>query len=183
MPTTKTRSNKTPAKSPSQGNVVTESAPPEVLPRSSSSSLEELYSKPEFSLAWDNDIKHHIASNLLHLRRYRGDSQTDVANAIGTSQSAIARIEAGEENFTANTIERIVAALRGRFFFRIQPEEFGFQRRTPWWAEKMKAQTDWSVLFVAHQASNSTERVVIGMERTTAPHSLIVSGNTWGKTT
>ncbi len=163
---------------------VAEEFVPEVLPRSSSSSLTPLYNNPEFSLGWDNDIKQHIASNLLHLRRYRGYSQVEVAEAIGTSQPALAKIEAGEANVTANTVERIVGFLRGRFFVRIQPEEFGFQPRTPWWQGKLKAQTDWSVFFIAHQAStpsNSTERMVIGMQRTT-PNSITVSNSTWERT-
>ena len=120
-------------------------------------------------------IKQHIASNLLHLRRYRDKSQAEVATAIGTSQPAIAKIEAGEANVTADTVERIVGFLRGRFFVRIQPEEFGFQRRTPWWEGKLVTHTDWSLFLVAHQAStptDNTERFLFGVERTTTPNSI-----------
>jgi len=178
MPITKSPKSKMPEKSLSQESAVDESAPPEVLPRSSSSSLTELYRRPEFSLSWDNDIKHHIASNLLHLRRYRDKSQTDVAEAIGTSQPAIAKIEAGDSNFTADTVERIVGYLRGRFFVRIQPEEFGFQRRTPWWEGKLKAQTDWSLSFALFQEAtphDNTERLLIGMQRTTPRNNVFIS--------
>lgn len=47
---------------------------------------------------------------------------------MGTSQSAVARIETGEENFTADTVERVVNELDGRFHVSIAPKEMNL----PW---------------------------------------------------
>ena len=163
MPTTKPQTRKTPERSLSLENDAAEFAP-EVLPRSSSSSLTELYSSPEFSLSWDNDVKHHVARNMLHLRRYRDEKQADVAEAMGTSQSAVARMEAGEENFKANTLERWIAALKGRFFVAVLPEEFPFLRPMPWWENDAIPDTGWSLRFVV--VNEDRDLALIGMERT-----------------
>lgn len=167
MPISKTPPSKISAKSQPPATVADEFAP-EVLPRSASSSLSNLYTNREFSLSWDNDVKHHVARYLLHLRRYRGESQTDIAKAMGTSQSAVARIETGEENFTANTLERHIAALRGRFIVSILPEEFEFHRAAPWWEMPppqpvVTSTTSWVASFVAmHRDGN---RALVGLIR------------------
>ncbi len=171
-PTTSRQPNRTPAKSSRHAGDGIDYAP-EVLPRSSSSSLTSLYSNSEFRLSWDNDVKHQIARNLLHLRRYRGESQAEVASGMGTSQSAVARIEAGEENFTANTLERWIRALRGRFDVRILPQEFPFQPVLPWWENERRGGSGWSVNFMAYEATGNRERALIGMERTTT---MLLSG-------
>ena len=100
---------------------------------SSVSRLRETYAKPEFRRAWDNDAQNRLASQLLHLRRFRGESQSEVASAAGTSQSAIARIEGGQENITVSTLEKLINALRGRLYVAIYPEEFNFPRLPNWW--------------------------------------------------
>jgi transcriptional regulator with XRE-family HTH domain len=99
-----------------------------------SSPLVIAYSDPHFRLAWDNDVKLHVSRHLLHLRRYREMSQAKLARRVGTSQPAIARIEAGEENITEQTLERIVTALDGRFRVSISPQELQMPEwPMPWW--------------------------------------------------
>jgi transcriptional regulator with XRE-family HTH domain len=159
-------------------DVFSETFTPEVLPRNSSSSLSSLYSSPEFNLSWDNDVKHHISQYLLHLRQYRRESQADVAKKIGTSQSAIAQVETGESNFTANTIERMLGALRGRFLVCILPEEFPYSRPTPWWESHHTSTTNWTVQFVMHTRVGTVDRALIGIERSSGDQLMLTTQGT-----
>src|SRR5262245_19703474 len=99
----------------------------------SSSPLEAIYRNPAFQLARDNNVSFHIAENLINLRKFRKKSQAEVAKAAGTSQSAIARIESGEENITVGTLRKLIVALRGRFHIWIAPEELPLPRLPGWW--------------------------------------------------
>lgn len=51
-----------------------------------------------------------IAYKILELRKKRKMSQADLTCIIGTTQSNIARMEAGEQNFTTNTLQKIAEA-------------------------------------------------------------------------
>lgn len=99
----------------------------------SDSQMADPYGAPEFRLAWDNQVKFHVSRQLLHLRRYRDKSQGWLAKEIKSSQSAIARIEGGDENITLDTVERIVVALNGRLQIAIPPAELSSSRRSSWW--------------------------------------------------
>lgn len=127
-------------------------------------------------LALDNDIKHQIARNVFHLRRARRMSQGVLAEAMGTSQSAVARIEAAEDNLTVGTLQRLIVALHGRLLISIQPAEMPSQRPPPWWkTADTQAATAWTVRFVALNTSGDTERAVIGVERTAPGNALLVA--------
>lgn len=52
-----------------------------------------------------------LAGELVSLRRAAGLSQTEVAARMGTSQSAVARLEAGEGDLRLSSLERYAAAL------------------------------------------------------------------------
>lgn len=52
-----------------------------------------------------------LAGELVELRRASGLSQTQLAARMGTSQSAIARLEAGDADLRLSTLERYAAAL------------------------------------------------------------------------
>ena len=52
-----------------------------------------------------------LAAELVTRRRTLGLSQTQVAARMGTSQSAVARIEAGHADVRLSTLERYAAAL------------------------------------------------------------------------
>lgn len=52
-----------------------------------------------------------LARNLVALRMDAGLSQTQLAAMMGTSQSAVARIESGDADLRLSTIERYAAAL------------------------------------------------------------------------
>jgi transcriptional regulator with XRE-family HTH domain len=75
----------------------------------------------------------HVAENAIHLRKFRRKSQKSVGDAMGTSQSAIARIEGGDDNITLWTLKRLALALRGRIRFAIEPEEANLPQLPRWW--------------------------------------------------
>lgn len=62
-----------------------------------------------------------LADTLAARRTEIGLSQTEVAARMGTSQSAVARLESGDADVRLSTLERYVAALGERL-------DFGFER-------------------------------------------------------
>jgi transcriptional regulator with XRE-family HTH domain len=58
-----------------------------------------------------DDGPERLISELAHLRRRRGLSQTEVAARMGTSQSALARLESGRSDARLSTVSRYAAAL------------------------------------------------------------------------
>ncbi len=52
-----------------------------------------------------------IAYQILQLRKNSKMSQAELAKKIGTRQSNVARMEAGEQNFTTETLQKIAEAL------------------------------------------------------------------------
>ena len=55
--------------------------------------------------------RRQLATELVELRKRSGLSQTQVAARMGTSQSAVARIEAGEVDVRLSTLERYASAV------------------------------------------------------------------------
>lgn len=53
-----------------------------------------------------------IAYQISELRKKDGMSQAELADKIGTTQSNVARMEAGQQNFTTDTLQKIAIALR-----------------------------------------------------------------------
>ena len=51
-----------------------------------------------------------IAYQVLQLRKKKKMSQAELARKIGTKQSNIARMEAGQQNFTIDTLQKISSA-------------------------------------------------------------------------
>ncbi len=66
-----------------------------------------------------------LVSELVARRRTLGLSQTEVAARMGTSQSAVARFEAGSGDFRVTTFERYAAALGGEIEWRLTDEPRG----------------------------------------------------------
>ena len=52
-----------------------------------------------------------VAFAVNQLRKKKGISQAQLAKKIGTTQSNIARMEAGNQNFTTDTLQEIAEAL------------------------------------------------------------------------
>jgi predicted transcriptional regulator len=61
-----------------------------------------------------------VTGQLVSLRRELGLSQTEVAARMGTSQSAVARFEAGDLDARLSTLERYTTALGARLEWRIE---------------------------------------------------------------
>jgi len=136
----------------------------EVLSRSSSSPLVDIYKTKEFRNEWANNVQFHVARNLLHLRRYRKMSQAKVGAAMGTSQSAIARIESAQENITLDTLQRLVVALDGRFHISILPQEYPVTPEVPWW-EVSDSTNAWVVVRCESNQATQFDQLLIGLER------------------
>lgn len=54
-----------------------------------------------------------VAYEIVKLRKKARMSQLDLARKIGTTQSNVARLESGRENFTIGFLEKIASALNG----------------------------------------------------------------------
>lgn len=75
--------------------------------------LEEELKNPKFKKYYDEFGKQlEIAYQLLQLRKKQGLSQSELAKKLGTTQGNIARIEAGQQNFTVQMLEKIAKAYR-----------------------------------------------------------------------
>ena len=67
--------------------------------------------------------RHALVGDLVRHRRLVGLSQTEVAARMGTSQSAVARLESGDNDLRISTLERYAAALDQRIDWRLAPDE------------------------------------------------------------
>ena len=64
--------------------------------------------------------RHSLSGQLVAFRRELGLSQAEVASRMGTSQSAVARFEAGDLDVRLSTVERYSTALGARLEWRIE---------------------------------------------------------------
>jgi predicted transcriptional regulator len=67
--------------------------------------------------------RRHLVAELVARRRELGLSQTDVAAQMGTSQSAVARIESGAPDVRLTTLERYAAAVGRTLDWRLQARQ------------------------------------------------------------
>ncbi len=63
--------------------------------------------------------RHSVSGQLTSLRRELGLSQAEVAARMGTSQSAVARIETGGSDVLLSTMDRYATALGRRLEWRL----------------------------------------------------------------
>ena len=63
--------------------------------------------------------RRRLVRELAEQRRSAGLSQTEVAARMGTSQSAVARLEAGDADVRASTLERYAAAIGSEITWRL----------------------------------------------------------------
>jgi ribosome-binding protein aMBF1 (putative translation factor) len=64
--------------------------------------------------------RRRLVSDLTAQRQAAGLSQTEVAARMGTSQSAVARLESGAADARASTLERYAAAIGCQISWRLQ---------------------------------------------------------------
>jgi ribosome-binding protein aMBF1 (putative translation factor) len=66
-----------------------------------------------------------LVRELAGQRQAAGLSQTEVAARMGTSQSAVARLESGTADVRASTLERYAAAVGGQIAWKLGPPTEG----------------------------------------------------------
>ncbi len=74
----------------------------------------------EMALRRMSQDRHRLMRELAGRRQDAGLSQTEIAARMGTSQSAVARLEAGEADARASTLERYAAALGTEITWKLQ---------------------------------------------------------------
>ena len=62
-----------------------------------------------------------LVRELAERRQASGLSQTEIAARMGTSQSAVARLESGTADVRASTLERYAAAVGGQITWKLNP--------------------------------------------------------------
>jgi ribosome-binding protein aMBF1 (putative translation factor) len=62
----------------------------------------------------------HLVTRLTAERQAAGLSQTEIAARMGTSQSAVARLESGDADARASTLERYAAAIGCHITWQLQ---------------------------------------------------------------
>jgi predicted transcriptional regulator len=67
--------------------------------------------------------RHRLAAELEARRLDLGLTQTQVAARMGTSQSAVARLESGDADIRLSTLERYAAALSQELEWHLKPME------------------------------------------------------------
>ena len=67
--------------------------------------------------------RRQLIAELVRVRRDSGLSQTEIAARMGTSQSAVARLESGELDARMSTLERYAAAVGCTVNWQVRPSE------------------------------------------------------------
>ena len=77
----------------------------------------------EMALRRMSDERRRLVAELVAQRQSAGLSQTEVAARMGTSQSAVARLETGGTDVRVSTLERYAAAIGTELAWRARGEE------------------------------------------------------------
>ncbi len=75
--------------------------------------------------------RQELMEELVEARRERGLSQTEIAARMGTSQSAVARLERGDLDVRLSTVERYAAAVGRTVDWRVRPHDGPAPDREP----------------------------------------------------
>jgi predicted transcriptional regulator len=67
--------------------------------------------------------RRQLIEELVRVRRESDLSQTEIAARMGTSQSAVARLESGDLDARLSTVERYAAALGRTLNWQVRPSE------------------------------------------------------------
>jgi ribosome-binding protein aMBF1 (putative translation factor) len=70
-----------------------------------------------------SEDRRQMLAGLAAQRQAAGLTQTQVAARMGTSQSAVARLEAGDTDVRASTLERYAAAIGSQITWQARPEQ------------------------------------------------------------
>lgn len=81
----------------------------------------ELLSDPEVKKGYDNlGPEYELIRSVIEKRLKKNMSQLDLAQKIGTGQSAISRLESGEGNPSMRFLQRVASALGANLSVSIQ---------------------------------------------------------------
>ena len=81
----------------------------------------ELLSDPETKKEYDRLApRYAVISNLIEARLKRGLTQGELAEKIGTKQSAIARLKGGDVNPSLEFLQKIAQALGSKLIIQVQ---------------------------------------------------------------
>jgi len=81
----------------------------------------ELLSDPEVKKEYDRLApRYAVISKLIDLRLKKGLSQKDIADKLGTKQSAIARLESGSVNPSLEFLQKVAQALGSKLVIQLQ---------------------------------------------------------------
>jgi ribosome-binding protein aMBF1 (putative translation factor) len=77
---------------------------------------------PELAAAYEQEnLEREISRQILRLRQMRGWTQVQLAEALNTKQSAVARLEGGSHRPSLATLDKICEALDARLEVRLTP--------------------------------------------------------------
>lgn len=83
--------------------------------------LKEEFKNPKFKEMFDEHGRQlELSYKILQLRKEKKMSQEVLAKKIGTTQSNIARMEAGNQNFTINLLDKVAKALDAKLEISIK---------------------------------------------------------------
>jgi len=86
--------------------------------------FDEWRKDPEYVAAYDAlEEEFALASQIIGARARAGLSQEELARRMGTSQSAIARLESGRFRPSTRTLERLAAATGSKLRIRLDPDD------------------------------------------------------------
>lgn len=84
--------------------------------------LREQLKDPEFRVLYEREREAlRIGMEVARRRRALGLTQAQLADEVGTSEAAISRLESGDANATVRTLQRVAAALRADWRYRLVP--------------------------------------------------------------
>ena len=85
-------------------------------------SFAEWQKDPEYRAVYDAlEEEFALASQIIGARAHAGLSQAELAERMGTSQSAIARLESGRVKPSTSTLERLATATGTKFRVHFEP--------------------------------------------------------------
>jgi ribosome-binding protein aMBF1 (putative translation factor) len=74
--------------------------------------LQSKLKNPSFRKEYEKEYQRiKLAYEMSQLRKKKKMSQSELAKKIGTTQSVVARMEAGKQNFSIDTLSRVANAL------------------------------------------------------------------------
>ncbi|HHW39360.1 MAG TPA: helix-turn-helix transcriptional regulator [Bacillales bacterium] len=86
---------------------------------------------PNFRKEWENSgAEYEIARQIIKIRKEKGMTQKQLAQLLQTKQSAISRIENGDQNITLSTLKKIATVLKEPIRIEIDPD-FSVLEREP----------------------------------------------------